>query len=400
MAIAFRDAVANWGSVSPFTLAIPGDVQAGDIVVVYASVFSATASISLTGSVNTPTRLVPMASNGVNDSCTAWAFVAAAGDAGATLTFTEVGASTFIGAVIQAYSGAGMPLATTAWAVSGFNNASTSTWTAPSLAAGAPVAGCWGIYCISAGIGSGDGGATYPSGSLRAQSTASGINGWDSNGPLGAAGSAVGGGQWTTQSTGPMVGIVIALPPAGATVAGVTATMTGAAPAGLVSAGATVAGAAGTSALAAPAGSVSAGATVSGLVATESLAAPAGAVRIAPQQGTATIVNAPSATATIVNTPMGIVIAGTLMTSTVTFASEQTGQAADPTTVTLKYLPPGGSVQTVVYPATGITRVSAGVYSAELDTTGLPGDWTVEWIGTGAVQAIEDGSFPIAQAAL
>jgi hypothetical protein len=217
MTTGYRDGAANWSSASPFTLAIPSDVQAGDIVVVYASVFNATATINLTGSVNTPTRLVPMSSNGVNDSCTAWAFVAEAGDAGATLTYTEVGASTYIGSAIVAYYGAGMPLATTAYALGGFDNADTDSWPAPSLAEGAPVAGCWGLYFISAGVGDGDGGATYAGGTLRTQSTASGINACDSNGPLGAAGVAVGGGTWTTVADGPVVGITIALPPATAT---------------------------------------------------------------------------------------------------------------------------------------------------------------------------------------
>lgn len=93
-------------------------------------------------------------------------------------------------------------------------------------------------------------------------------------------------------------------------------------------------------------------------------------------------------------------IAGSLVTSTATFVSEATGQPADPTTVVVKYLPPGGPVQTLTYPNALVTRVSTGVYATELDTTGLPGDWTVEVIGTGAVQAIDDVGFTIAQAAL
>lgn len=93
--------------------------------------------------------------------------------------------------------------------------------------------------------------------------------------------------------------------------------------------------------------------------------------------------------------------AGSLVTSTATFVSEATGQPADPTTITVKYLPPGGGgVQTITYPNALITRVSAGVYATELDTTGLPGNWTVEAIGTGAVQAIADSGFTIAQALL
>ena len=93
-------------------------------------------------------------------------------------------------------------------------------------------------------------------------------------------------------------------------------------------------------------------------------------------------------------------MAGTLVTSTATFASTETGQVADPTTVTLKYRPPGGATQTVTYPNALITRVSTGVYSAELDSTGLPGPWTAEWIGTGAVQAIESDTWTIGPAAL
>jgi hypothetical protein len=95
-------------------------------------------------------------------------------------------------------------------------------------------------------------------------------------------------------------------------------------------------------------------------------------------------------------------IAGSLVTTTVTFVSTETGQPADPTTITLKYLPPGPgqTVQVVVYPNAFITRVSQGVYSAELDTTSLPGNWVDEWFGTGNVQAIQVGGFTVTQAAL
>jgi hypothetical protein len=93
-------------------------------------------------------------------------------------------------------------------------------------------------------------------------------------------------------------------------------------------------------------------------------------------------------------------MAGSLVTSTATFVSEATGQVADPTTITLKYVAPGGTVQTVAYPNAMITRVSAGVYSAELDSTGKAGPWTVEWIGTGNVQAIAAATWTITSAVL
>lgn len=93
-------------------------------------------------------------------------------------------------------------------------------------------------------------------------------------------------------------------------------------------------------------------------------------------------------------------MAGSLVTSTATFISEATGLAADPSTVTLKWLQPGSSVQTATYPSATVTRVSAGVYSAEFDSTGLPGLWAAEWIGTGTVQAIAASSWRITGAML
>lgn len=92
--------------------------------------------------------------------------------------------------------------------------------------------------------------------------------------------------------------------------------------------------------------------------------------------------------------------AGSLVSSTATFTLTSTGLATDPSTITLKYLPGSGSAVTIVYPAAGITRVSAGVYQASLDTTGKPGTWTVEWIGTGAVQAIATDTWTITAAPL
>ena len=93
-------------------------------------------------------------------------------------------------------------------------------------------------------------------------------------------------------------------------------------------------------------------------------------------------------------------MAGSLVTSTATFVAEATGSATDPTTIVLKYLAPGSGVQTVTYPNAFITRVSAGVYSAEFDSTGLPGAWAAEWIGTGTVQAIAASSWRITGALL
>jgi hypothetical protein len=97
-------------------------------------------------------------------------------------------------------------------------------------------------------------------------------------------------------------------------------------------------------------------------------------------------------------------LAGALVRETVTFTGVN-GSAADPTTVTLKYRPGGGaSVTTLTYAGSQVTKVSTGVYYADLDTT----SWvsagaitvTAEWIGTGACQAVCTDSFEVTEPVL
>lgn len=96
-------------------------------------------------------------------------------------------------------------------------------------------------------------------------------------------------------------------------------------------------------------------------------------------------------------------ISGSLVTSTATYATEN-GTITDPSTITLKYKTAAGSTTTAVYPASPITKVATGIYQAEFDTTGFSGPgqelWTVQWSGTGAVQAIGVSYFWIVPAAL
>ena len=75
---------------------------------------------------------------------------------------------------------------------------------------------------------------------------------------------------------------------------------------------------------------------------------------------------------------------------------DQNGVPADPTTITLSYRPgPGASLVVVVYPALPIIRDGAGLYHADLDTTGTSpsATWTYEWAGTGAIIAAADNAF-------
>lgn len=74
---------------------------------------------------------------------------------------------------------------------------------------------------------------------------------------------------------------------------------------------------------------------------------------------------------------------------------DSNGNPVDPTTVVLSYRPGvSASVITVTYPSFPISHDGVGLYHADLDTTGYSTDtWTYTWSGTGAAQAIAEGSF-------
>ena len=98
---------------------------------------------------------------------------------------------------------------------------------------------------------------------------------------------------------------------------------------------------------------------------------------------------------------MSLAYSGTAITTTATFTNPGSPTPVDPSTVTLKFRVANGSVTTWVYQGAGsISKVSTGIYSAELDTTTAPGDWTVEWLGTGACAAVNVTEFSVAPAPL
>lgn len=87
-------------------------------------------------------------------------------------------------------------------------------------------------------------------------------------------------------------------------------------------------------------------------------------------------------------------MAGSLVTSTASYLDD-TGAAADPSVISLKYELTPGTVVALTYP-TGITKVGTGVYQYEVDTTGAPaGTATIVWKGTGTVQAINSDTWTI-----
>lgn len=70
------------------------------------------------------------------------------------------------------------------------------------------------------------------------------------------------------------------------------------------------------------------------------------------------------------------------------------GVPTDPAVVSCLIRPPGGGLQTLVYPDQSLTRDEPGVYLATvvLDT---PGTWSFRWEGAGTVDAIDEIKVPV-----
>ena len=86
---------------------------------------------------------------------------------------------------------------------------------------------------------------------------------------------------------------------------------------------------------------------------------------------------------------------GNLIVDTCTFTNES-GEVTDPTTVTLEFTFLPSLVSTTWTVTSGqITKVSTGVYSANIDTTGQEGSCQLVWTGTGACQAVTVDTFGI-----
>jgi hypothetical protein len=80
---------------------------------------------------------------------------------------------------------------------------------------------------------------------------------------------------------------------------------------------------------------------------------------------------------------------GSLVTVTGTFTDKTTSAPVDPATVTIQAWIERGPIPS----APSVTKVSTGVYTADLDTTDLSGDWTYRFFGTGGAQAAAVGQF-------
>lgn len=83
-------------------------------------------------------------------------------------------------------------------------------------------------------------------------------------------------------------------------------------------------------------------------------------------------------------------VQGSLVLVTVQFTNP-TGVLTDPTAAVVSVEDAAGNVTTPP-----VTHVSTGVYTAVVDTTsGAPGNWHYRGNGTGAVQAVAQGTFVV-----
>lgn len=82
-------------------------------------------------------------------------------------------------------------------------------------------------------------------------------------------------------------------------------------------------------------------------------------------------------------------LAGNKVRLSCTF-TDATAALVDPTTVNVEYALAGAATTTKAYPA-DIVRDSIGAYHYDVDTTGMSGVLTYEWISTGTGQAATTG---------
>lgn len=86
---------------------------------------------------------------------------------------------------------------------------------------------------------------------------------------------------------------------------------------------------------------------------------------------------------------------GDLVKVTGTFTDPDNSDAAiDPTVVKLSFRNPAGTVTTWTYGGGEITKVSTGVYTANIDANAA-GRWYYRWWSTGTGQAAEEQSFQV-----
>ena len=89
--------------------------------------------------------------------------------------------------------------------------------------------------------------------------------------------------------------------------------------------------------------------------------------------------------------------ASEVATLTNTFSVD--GTATDPTTITLIITDPESTTTTYTFADMEITKTATGIYTKDI-TCSIAGEWTFEWVGTGAVVDTEVGTWTVFDTAL
>jgi hypothetical protein len=226
VAIAWVDGADN--AATPGTscaVTMPGDVAAGDVVLLFAaSIGLAGSSVAFTSSgATSPSAIANVLSANFSSTpfvYSVWYFVAASGDVGATITLrNNDGSSSYMAAILGAYSGA----SATQPDVIAHNDTGASvsaTYSSPTAVTGANAD--WAVnYAFAAG------GVDITSVPQTTREAPAGYSHAlsDSNGSVGSAGTSIGDQSWAADSTTTWSSFTIGLQPSGG---GVPHTATGA----------------------------------------------------------------------------------------------------------------------------------------------------------------------------
>ena len=87
---------------------------------------------------------------------------------------------------------------------------------------------------------------------------------------------------------------------------------------------------------------------------------------------------------------------GAAVTVTGTFTNSQTGTTVDPSDARVDVVSPTGIETTYTYSGGAVVKLAVGIYTYDIDTTGLVGRWQYRWWsppGPGAIQTAGANEF-------
>jgi hypothetical protein len=193
-------AVQNTGTTGTVTVTVPSQVAVGDLVLIGAGVWEANdtgLSVTVSSAGTTQPQQIGATLPGVFSTYSQmWGFTAAAGDAGAVITVTGAGAggTYLLSAVIGSWHEAALPQEGD-WAATATATGGTNTFTTATVET--PVDACWHAEFLLMPVNAG-GTTTVPAGLTARSALTNMAIVSDSAGPVGGAGTTIGGGEYTS----------------------------------------------------------------------------------------------------------------------------------------------------------------------------------------------------------